>query len=93
MSIASAASSLITLGLFRLYGHVHWNILFRNYQDMSEAERHKWLTILSGLDIYRLVGLVALILAAVALTRRPRWPVLIYGPLAIIAGWVSLIIM
>jgi len=90
---ASILSSLITFGLAALYGNVHTNILVWNYLNMPDAERHKWLLILGVLEIYRLAGLVAVILAALALTRRPRWPAIVYVPLAFLAGWFSLLII
>jgi hypothetical protein len=92
-AITSAASSCIALGLHVLYGHVHWSILQRNYQNMVESERERWLSVLNGLEWYRLAGLLAIILAVLALRRNPRWPALVYVPLAVLAGLASLIIM
>jgi len=92
LAVASSLSSLLALGLSALYGHVHWRILFDNYQTMPEGQRQKWLSVLSGLEVYRLFGLVGVILAICALARRPRWPALIYIPLAILAGMMSLVI-
>ena len=82
----------MTLALCVLYGHVHWNILHRNYQNMAEAERAKWLAVLNGLEWYRLVGFVAVILAALAFRRAPKWSALLYGPLAVLAGFASIMI-
>ena len=93
LAIASVIASVVTLALHVQYGHVHWNILQRNYQNMTEAERQKWLSVLNGLEWYRLAGLIAVILAVLSLCRKPRWPALIYGPLAILAGLASLVIM
>jgi hypothetical protein len=91
-AIASVSSSCVTLGLCKLYGHVHGDILLRNYQSMSELEREQWLSILNGLEWYRLGGLVAVVLAGFALKQEPHWPALIYGPLALLAGLASIII-
>ena len=92
-AIASSVASITTLGLHVLYGHVHWNILQRRFHTMPAAEREKYLSLLNSLELYRLLGLAAVILAVLALCRKPRWPALLYGPLAILAGVASIVIM
>lgn len=92
-AVASAAASVITLALHVVYGHVHWNILRRGYIVMPEAERERWLSVLNLLEWYRLAGLAAVILAVLAFRRRPRWPALIYVPLAALAALVCLTVM
>jgi hypothetical protein len=93
LAIGSIIASIVTFVLHVAYGHVHWNILARNYQNMAVADREKYLFILRQLEFHRLFGLLAVILAIVAITRRPRWPAFIYGPLAVLAGMVALVIM
>ena len=41
----------------------------------------------------QIILFMAVILAVLALCRKPRWPALIYGPLAALAGLLSLMIM
>ena len=72
LAVSSAVLSLVTYGLFVLYGHVHWGILFRYPRPMPEAEWKRWLLLLNALEVYRLVGLAAIGVAVHAVTRRPR---------------------
>jgi len=46
---ASTLASFITLGLFMLYGHIHWHILHRNYHNMTKPG---WIRILYGTAKY-----------------------------------------
>ena len=93
MALASVCASLVTFVFHIVYGYVHWNILARNYQNMTVADREKYLSILRLLELHRLLGLLAIILAIVAVMRRPRWPAFIYGPLAFLAGIAALAVM
>ncbi len=93
LALSSAILSLITYGLFALYGHVHWGILFRYPRTLPGAEWQSWMLLLNALEVYRLVGLAAIGVGIHAFTRRPRWPALVYGPLAVLAGYISVLIM
>ena len=93
LAIGSSIASILAFVLHYAYGYVHWNILARNYGNMAEVERDKYFTILRILEIHRLFGLLAVILAIIALTRKPRWPAFIYGPLAVLAGLLLLVVM
>ena len=93
LALGSVCASLATFVFHVVYGHVHWNILARNYQNMTMEDRTKYLSILRLLEFHRLLGLLAVILAILAVIRKPRWPALIYGPLALLAGIAALVIM
>jgi hypothetical protein len=91
-AIASLALSALSLFLLYLYGKIHWRVLFDHYREMSEELRRLTLEVLNGLEVYRIVALLALMFSVWAFRGRPRWIAWIALPIALLAAMSALII-
>ena len=90
--IASIAFSGLALFLFSLYGKLHWRVLFDHYKEMSEDLRRPALQVLNGLEIYRIVAILALIFAVWAFRGRPRWVAWVALPIALLSMMIAVVI-
>lgn len=74
---ASILLSATSIYLHYLYSYVHWRVVFgpeRYDSQLTEDLKSSLLTVLYRLEVYRVLGVFAMIWALWALRGRPRWP-------------------
>ncbi len=89
---ASITLSALSWFLFLLYSKMHWRVLFDHYKEMPEDLRRPALQVLNGLEIYRIVALIALVFAVWTFRGRPRWLAWVALPIALLTVMAALII-
>jgi membrane-associated PAP2 superfamily phosphatase len=89
---ASLTFSVLSLFLFFLYSKTHWRVVFDHYREMSPGLRGAALHVLNGLEIYRVVAVVALVFAVWAFRGRPRWLAWVALPVSLLTIMTALLI-
>lgn len=96
----AATASLVltgtTLFLFKIYGDLHWNVIYgpdRFESGLNEGTKAALLDLLATVNYYRVFSLLALAFAIWSFRGRPRWPAWLALAASGLALFVSAIIM
>ncbi|NIR44664.1 MAG: hypothetical protein GWN99_10195 [Gemmatimonadetes bacterium] len=96
----AATASLVLTGttvyLFRIYGDLHWRVIYgpdRYESALSEGTRAELLDLLARLNYYRIFSILALAFAIWSFRGRPRWPAWLALAASGLALFVSAIVM
>jgi hypothetical protein len=71
---ASLVCTAAALYFFLMYSALRLDILFHRYDDLNDDLKASIFQILSRLQAYRVLGILAMVFAIWAVFYKPRWP-------------------
>ena len=78
---------------FGAYSHLHWEVLQDHYRELSPELKSALFKLLTGLEFYRLFGLVSLGFWIWSLRGRPRIASWLMLPAVVLGLLASIVVM
>ena len=71
---ASLVCTVAALYFFHMYSVLRLAVIFHHYDELNDDLKASIFQILSGLQAYRVLGVLAVVFAVWAALHKPRWP-------------------